>query len=238
VRSDEWSKHDGLLYYRGRIYVPDSSQLRRRIVSLCHDTKVAGHPGHFKTLELVSRSYWWSNMSWYIGQYVSHCDLCMRTKAQHHLPVGELQPLTIPEERWDTISVDFILELPESGGYDAVMVAVDSVGKRSHFTKTVTTVTAAVATNLCIRNIWKLHGLPRKVVSDRELQFVAAFMKELYWLLRIEAASSTAYHPQTDGQTECVNQELEQYLRVFVGEQQDDWYSLLGSNPRLVNSFS
>jgi len=159
-------------------------------------------------------------MSRYIGQYVSHCDLCARTKAQHLLPVGELQPLAIPEERWDTISVDFISELPESGGYDAVMVAVDTVGKRSHFTETVTTVTAAGAANLYLRNVWKLHGLPRKVVSDRGPQFVAAFMKdsELYRLLGIEAASSTAYHPQTDGQTEHVNQELEQYLRVFVGE--------------------
>jgi len=107
------------------------------------------------------------------------------------------------------------------------MVAVDTVGKRSHFTKTVTTVTAAGAANLYLRNVWKLHGLPCKVVSDGGPQFVAAFMKELYRLLGIEAASSTAYHPQTDGQTERINQELEQYLRVFVGERQDDWYSLL-----------
>jgi len=166
-------------------------------------------------------------MSWYIGQYVSHCDLCAHTKAQRHLPVGELQPLAIPEERWDTINVDFILELPESGGYDAVMVAVDTVGKQSHFTETVTTVTAAGTANLYMRNVWKLHGLPRKVVSNHRPQFVAAFMKELYRLLGIEALSSTAYHPQTDGQTERVNQELEQYLCVFVGERQDDWYSLL-----------
>jgi len=85
---------------------------------------------------------------------------------QCYFPVGELQPLKIPEERWNTISVDLISELPESGGYDAVMVAIDSVGKWSHFTKTVTTVTAAGAANLYLRNIWKLHGLPHKVVSD------------------------------------------------------------------------
>jgi len=223
LRSAEWSERDGLLYYRGCIYVPDTSDLRRRIVSLCHNTKVAGHPGRFKTLELVSRSYWWPNMLRYVGMYVSHCDLCLCTKIQHRLPTGELQPLPIPEERWDVISIDFISELPESG----VMVAVDSAGKHSHFVETVTTVTAAGAANLYLWNIWKLHGLPWKVVSDRGPQFIAAFMKELYRLLGIEAATSTAYHPQTDGQTEQVNQELEQYLQIFVGERQDDWYTLL-----------
>ena len=96
------------------------------------------------------------------------------------------------------------------------MVVVDSVGKRAHFAEMLTTVTAAGAANLYLRNIWKLHGLPRKVVLDRGPQFVATFMKELYRLLGIEAASSTAYHPQTDGQTERVNQELEQYLRICL----------------------
>ena len=129
MHSAEWFEHDGLLYYHGHIYIPDSSQLHRHIVSLCHNTKVAGHPGHFKTLELVSRSYWWPNMSRYVGQYVSHCNLCTRTKAQRRLPASELQPLAIPEECWGTISVDFISELPESGGYNAIMVAIDSVDK-------------------------------------------------------------------------------------------------------------
>ena len=166
LRSAEWSECDGLLYYQGRIYVPTSSKLRRRIVSLCHDTKVAGHPRCFKTLELVSRNYWWPNMSRYIGQYVGHCDLCLQTKVQRHLPVGELQPLLIPEDCWNTISIDFISELPESGGYDAIMVVIDSVGKRAHFDETLTTIMAAGAANLYLCNVWKLHGLPRKVVSN------------------------------------------------------------------------
>jgi len=125
------------------------------------------------------------------------------------------------------MSVDFIVELPESGGYDAIMVVIDSVGKRAHFMETVTTVTAAGAANLYLRHVWKHHGLPRKVISDRGPQFVAAFMKELYRLLGIELASSTAYHPQTNGQTEWVNQELEQYIWLFMNECQDNWNSLI-----------
>ena len=98
--------------------------------------------------------------------------------------------------------MDFISELPESGGYDAIMAVVDSIGKQAHFCETLTTVTAARAANLYLHNIWKLHGLLQKVVSDRGPQFVATFMKELYCPLRIKATTSTAYHPQTDGQTE------------------------------------
>jgi len=116
----------------------------------------------------------------YVGMYVSHCDLCLHTKIQHRLPTGELQPLLILEERWDVISVDFISKLPESGGYGSPMVAVDSAGKCYHFVETVTTVTTAGAANLYLRNVWKLHGLLQKVMSDRGPQFITAFMKELY----------------------------------------------------------
>jgi len=107
------------------------------------------------------------------------------------------------------------------------MVAVNSIGKRSHFVEMVTTVTATGAANLYLRNVWKLHSLLRKVVSDCRPHFVATFIKELYQLLGIEAVKSTAYHPQTDGQTERVNQELEQYLWIFIRERQDNWYTLL-----------
>jgi len=166
-------------------------------------------------------------MSRYIRQYVSTCNLCLRTKPIRQAPVGELHPLWIPDSRWDILSVDFVAELPLSSRYDAVMTVVDSVSKRAHFIPTHTTVTVEGAARLFLHQVWKLHGLPTCVVSDRGPQFVARFTKELYCLLGIKLVSSIAWHPQTDGQTEHVNQELDQYLQLFVNERQDDWYNLL-----------
>jgi Reverse transcriptase (RNA-dependent DNA polymerase)/RNase H-like domain found in reverse transcriptase/Integrase zinc binding domain/Chromo (CHRromatin Organisation MOdifier) domain len=227
ARSAEWKLEHGLIFYRDRIYVPNDAELRRKIVAQHHDTKIAGHPGRWKTLELVSRNYWWPRMSVFIGIYCSTCNLCLRTKPHRQAPYGELVPLPIPLTRWDTISVDFISELPESSGYDAIMVVVDSVSKRAHFIPTHTTITASGSASAFLHNVWKLHGLPCNVVSDRGPQFVAEFMREVYRLLDIKMCTSTAYHPQTDGQTERVNQELEQFLRLFVNERQSDWHDLL-----------
>ena len=184
-----------MLRFRDKIYVPQNLDLRRQIVSLCHDTKVAGHPRCWKTLELVSRNYWWPQMSRYVGQYVCTCDLCLRTKPIRQAPVGELHPLRIPDLRWDVLSVDFIVELPLSSGHDAVMTVVDSVLKRAHFIPTHTTMTAEGAARLFLHQVWKLHGLPKYVVSDCGPQFVARFTRELYRLLEIKLVSSTAWHP-------------------------------------------
>jgi len=142
-------------------------------------------------------------------------------------PVGELHPLQILDSRWDTLSIDFVVELPPSSGHDAVMTVVDSVSKRVHFILTHTTVMVERAARLFLHQVWKLHGLPKYVVSDHRPQFVARFTKELYHLLGIKLVSSTAWHPQTDRQMERVNQELDQYLQLFVNERQDDWYNLL-----------
>jgi hypothetical protein len=212
LRASEWSEHDGLLCFWDQIYVPNDPELRRRIKSQHHDTQVAGHPGHWKTLELISRNYWWPQMSRYIDQYVKRCDPCLRTKIQRRRPIGELHPLPTLENHWDVISVEFIVELLDSHGYDAVMNVVDSVGKRAHFIPTNITITTLRAARLFLHNVWKLHGLPRSIVSDRGPQFVVEFTCELYRLLGITLSTTTAYHPQADGQTERVNQELEQYL--------------------------
>ena len=166
-------------------------------------------------------------MSRYIGQYVKTCDLCLRTKISRRWPLGELHSLAILESRWEVISVDFIVELPDAHGYDAIMNVVDSMGKRAHFIPTHTTVTAFRAVQLFLQNDWKLHGLPWVIISDWGPQFVAEFTQELYQMLGIALSTTTAYHPQSDGQMEQVNQELEQYLQVFVNEHQDDWVGLL-----------
>ena len=173
------------------------------------------------------RNYWWPQMSRYIGQYISTCDLCLRTKPWRHSPVGELQPLSVPDARWDTLSVNFVVKLPESSGHDTVMTVVDAISKRVHFIPMHTTVTVEGAARLFLHYVWKLHGLLKHVVSDRGPQFMALFTKELYRLLGIQISSSTAWHPQMDGQTERVNQELDQFLHLFVNERQDNWYDLL-----------
>jgi len=192
VCSVEWSEEEGLLQFRGKIYVPQNADLRRRVVSLCHDTKVARHPRRWKTLELVSKDYWWPQMSRYIGQYISTCDLCLRTKLMRQALVGKLHPLWILDSRWDTLSVDFIVELPSFFRHNAVMTVVDSVSKQVHFILTHTTVTAEGAARLFLHQVWKLHGLLKCVILDRGPQFIARFTKELYHLLGIKLASFIA----------------------------------------------
>ena len=146
-----------------------------------------------------------------MGEYCKDCNLCLQTKVHHHKPIGELHPLPVPENCWDVVSVNFITELPELHGYDAVIVVVDSTGKHGHFIPTHTTVTALGSTQIYLQQVWKLHSLPLSVLSDCGLQFVSQFMCKLYCILDIKIAASTAYHSQMDGQTEHVNQELEQY---------------------------
>jgi len=123
--------------------------------------------------------------------------------------------------------VDFVVELPLSSGHDTVMTVVDLVSKRAHFIPTHTTVTAEGAARLFLHQVWKLHSFPKCVISDCRPQFIARFARELYCLLGIKLASSIAWHPQSDGQTECVNQELDKYLWLFVNERQDNWYDLV-----------
>ena len=137
------------------------------------------------------------------------CDQCQRMKNRAEMLAGKLKPNEVPERLWQHISVDFITKLPVSKGYDSILVICDRFSKMSHFAATTEKTTAEGLARLFRDNVWKLHGLPESVISDKGLQFAAGLTKELNKMLGIETKLSTAYHLQTDGQTERTNQELE-----------------------------
>lgn len=224
---EDWSVEEGLILYQGKVYVPKDETIRRDIVKTYHDSIPVGHPGRWKTFEMVSRNYWWPGMSNFVERYVAGCDTCARTKNRSQRPVGLLQPNEAPTGPWQTISCDFITQLPRSEDYDAIFVVVDRFTKQAHFIPTTSDVDAPATAELFLQHVWKLHGTPRQIISDRGPQFVAQFMKAVFARLGIKGSTSTAYHPQTDGQTERVNQELEQYLRAFTDVRQDNWAGLL-----------
>src|ERR1700759_172817 len=132
AHANEWSEDNDVIYHRGKVYVPNVDSLRRKIVAKCHNSLVGGHLGRFKTLELVSRTFWWPGMSKYVQRYMQACDLCLRPKPMRQPPFGELQPTETPLQPWECMSVDFIVELPDSNGYDAILTVVDTVTKRAH----------------------------------------------------------------------------------------------------------
>ena len=193
----------------------------------CHDSLLAGHPGCTKTISLVTRDYNWPLLSKEVRQYVQSCNTCQWMKSSHHAPYGELVPLNIPQRNWDEISMDFITNLPLSHLYDLILIVVDSLTKQAHFVPTHKTLNAPRLAQLFIMNIFKLHGFPSSIVSDQGLVFISEFWKALMTQLQVCLNLSTAYHPQTDGQTEHVNQILEQYLCVYCSYQQDNWVDYL-----------
>ena len=222
-----FSLKEGLVLYGGLIYVPDDDEIKLKILRQCHDSPVAGHLGQAKTLDLITRDYHWPRARQYINEYVNSCDTCARNKAPRHRPHGTLHPLPIPTAPWESVSMDYIVELPESNGYDTILVCVDRFTKMAHFCPTTTRVTAEETASLYLRHVFKHHGLPTNVISDRGPQFTSRFAARLFELCQIKSNKSTAFHPQSDGQTERVNQVLEQYLRIFCDYQQDNWHDLL-----------
>ena len=229
LRDEEWQIEEGLVLKEGRVYVLKDEKLRVKIIQLHHDTLIAGHRGQWKTVELVTRNYWWPGITKEMKRYVEGCDQCQRMKNRAEMPAGKLRPNKVPERPWQHISLDFITKLPVSKGYDSILVVCDRFSKMSHFVATTEKTTAEELARLFRDNVWKLYGLPESVISDRGLQFAAGLTKELNKMLGIETKLSTAYHPQTDSQTERTNQELEQYLRMYVNHRQNNWSEWLAT---------
>jgi len=217
---------NGVLYRRNLLWI--SEGLVQRILESEHNTKVAGHMGQDKTIELIRRNFWWPKMNERIIDFVRSCSECQQNKASRHQPYGLSSPLELPYAPWQSIAMDFITELPTSDDCNQLWVVIDRFTKMAHFLPLRKEgKTAADLAVIFAQEIWKYHGLPTDIVSDCDSRFTSETWKEFLRLLAIRPCMSTAFHPQTDGQTERLNQTIEAYLRAFVSKEQDDWVRML-----------
>ncbi len=218
---------DGFLRLGTRIFVPEA--LRTEVLNRYHDKPTAGHEGIRKMEKRLRRYFYWQSLRADIEHHVQHCFTCARTKSRRHRPYGELASLPVPSQPWADISVDFVTGLPTSidprtnKACDAILVVVDRFTKYALYIATRKTLTASAFANLFLDHVYRPFGLPTSIVSDRGSLFTSNFWQTLCAHLAIEQRLSTAYHPQTDGQTERQNQALEHYLRVFCAFDQADW---------------
>ncbi|GAB7336849.1 hypothetical protein MBLNU13_g00019t1 [Cladosporium sp. NU13] len=231
-RKTNWKfDEDGLLRYGSKLFIPNAPAVRMEVIATNHDSKLAGHFGKAKTVQMVSRSVYWPGLHEDVQEYVRTCAVCQRCKTVRTLPQGALEPLPVPKTIWEEISLDFITKLPPSmmgeKVYDSILVVVDRYSKMAVYIPAVETWTAKDFADVFMTNIGLRFGLPLGIVSDRGALFTSKFWTEICYQCQIRRRLSTAYHPQTDGQTERQNQTLEAYLRMFAGESQADWATLL-----------
>ncbi|TYJ52350.1 hypothetical protein B9479_007044 [Cryptococcus floricola] len=223
---DNYSIVDGLLY------------LKDIILHDLHDSPTAGHLGVNKTVDSVSRRYFWPSMSRDIQAYVRSCQACQRNKSSNQGPTGLLRPLPIPPHRWHTVTMDFAGPFPASGSqrHDMVMVVVDKLTKRSHFASYSQKATAVGIAHLFFDTVVRLHGLPEVIISDRDAKFTSAFWQAIHSRFGTQLAMSSAYHPQTDGQSERMVRVLKEMLRSVVNYQATNWSEHLGTIEIAYNS--
>jgi transposase InsO family protein len=158
-----------------------------------------------------------------VDQYVRICAECKKSRTSRHPSFAVLRPLPVPEKPWEDISMDYVTGLPECEGNDPFWVVVDRLSKMRHLVPCRTTIDARGLAEMFLKEVVRLHGLPMTVTSDRGPQFAAVFWKRLCERLGVDRQLSTAFHPQTNGQTERMNGSMEQYLQIFTSHQQDDW---------------
>ena len=226
--NSRWSVDEaGFLHLDNRIYVPDSDDLHLRVLRSKHDHPLAGHFGQNRTLELIHCEYTWPGLRSFVKDYVQSCTSCARAKTPCHRPYRLLKQLPVLEKPWNSISMDFIEQLPNSSGFTAILVVVDRLSKQALFIPTHNTITSPELAKLFLLHIFSKHGVPAHVTSDQGSEFVSHFFQSLRKALNMRLHFMSSYHPEGDGQTECTNQTLEQYLQVYCNYQQNNWAELL-----------
>jgi hypothetical protein len=221
-------RQNDLWYLGGLLVIPDDEQVKLTVMTECHDTPYAGHVGRAKTLHNVRKNFWWPGMHRDVRRFVATCDSCQLVKPSNRLPVGLLQPLPVPGDTWDSVSMDLIVSLPQTAaGFTAIAVFVDRLSKMVRLAPCRDDTTAEQFAGLFVDHVFRSHGLPTQIVSDRDPRFTSKFWRALMDRLSISPAMSSAFHPQTDGNTERVNRVLEDMLRHYVDPAQSNWADLL-----------
>ena len=218
-----WHFDDSTLYYKNCLYIPASA--RHDLVSSIHSSLALGHSGFFHTYSSLSCDYWWPGMSSFVRRFVLGCALCQQMKVNTYPTMPALCPLssscTCPFQQ---LSVDLITGLPLSGGFDSLMVVVDhGLLKGVILTPCNKEIDTKGVAKLFFKHVFLCFGLHDRLISDQGPQFTSAFAMELACILGYDLQLSTAYHPQTDGETERVNQEIETYLQMFCQGQPNKW---------------
>ncbi|MCH88206.1 retrotransposon protein, partial [Trifolium medium] len=215
---------DGLVLFKNKIMVPKEGSVRDKILEEAHKGKFTIHPGITKMYQDLRQMYWWPGMKKDVASFVSKCLVCQKVKIEHQKPSGLLQPLEIPEWKWERISMDFVMGLPKTRlGFDAIWVIVDRLTKSAHFLAIKATYSVDKYADLYIKEIVRLHGIPTSIVSDRDPRFTSRFWEAFQRAFGTRLSFSTAYHPQTDGQSERTIQTLEDMLRACVLDEGESW---------------
>jgi hypothetical protein len=200
ANSDLSINKKGLLWFKNRLYIPDSTGLKLTILDEVHKNPYFGHPGYQKMIATLRKLFYWPNMKGEIAEYLARCQDCQQVKAEHQHPAGLLHPLPVPEWKWETISLDFITGFPKTQKQnDFIMVVIDKINKSAHFIPIKSTIKAINIAEIFMKEIFRLHGIPKMVISDRDVKFTSAFWKELFAGLNTNLNFSTSYHPQMDG---------------------------------------
>ncbi|KAI3750829.1 hypothetical protein L2E82_21683 [Cichorium intybus] len=210
--------------FRGRVWVPKQGEARNLLLEDAHCSRYAVHPGSTKMYRTLKPLYWWLGMKRDVGRYVERCLTCLQVKSNHQKPYGEIQPLPVPEKKWDHITMDFVTKLPRTPrGHDSVWVIVDRLTKSAQFIPISEKYRVDQLAKIYIDEVLCRHGLPASIVSDRVSRFTSHFWQSLKKRLGSKILMSTAYHPQTDGQSERTIQTLEDMLRTCVIDFGGSW---------------
>jgi hypothetical protein len=217
---DRWAETDGLLTFNGRVYLPPSSPMVATVLEVAHNTS---HEGVQKTVNRVRRDFHIPNVRRVVEDFVRSYLTCQRNKSEQLQPGGLLQSLEVPSQVWADISMDFVEGLPKVHGKTVILSVVDRFSKFAHFIPLAHPYTAETVAHAFFVDIVRLHGFPQSIVSDRDAVFTSAFWKELFHLAGTRLCMSSAFHPQSDGQTEVVNKVITMYLRCLTGDRPRQW---------------